>query len=338
MRRRVAVICCLLFATRASAEPSPLSGETLKAAVTGAVLEVETPLGVKVPIRYFEDGRVAGEARGLAYYLGAETDTGKWWVSSDRLCHKWSKWFDGVLQCIRISQQGSRIFWRRDDGETGTAVISTPPTPPRVVVATAPKIPEPKSLEPSTLEPNGREAREPTASYSASMAGLTIFTPRANALPVTGSVDREPALSREPVLAPITAEPVTTEPVITKRTEAKPVESASNVIRSAAPKQTASPAQRSPANPDRPAQTFRVAGVASDDVLNVRDGPSSDYRATGAILPDAVGVRIVGQCRAEWCPIAHHGVTGWVNSFYLIEDIAVRGSERQRRIGEEYRR
>ena len=127
MRRRVAVICCLLFATRAAAEPAVLSGETLKAAVTGAVLEVETPLGVKVPIRYSEDGRVTGEARGLAYYLGAETDTGKWWVSSDRLCHKWSKWFDGVLQCIRISRQGSRIFWRRDDGETGTAVISTPP-------------------------------------------------------------------------------------------------------------------------------------------------------------------------------------------------------------------
>jgi hypothetical protein len=40
------------------------------------------------------------------------------------LCHKWTKWFDGVLQCLRISQEGSRIFWRRDDGETGTAVIS----------------------------------------------------------------------------------------------------------------------------------------------------------------------------------------------------------------------
>jgi hypothetical protein len=332
MRRRVVVICCLLFATKASAEPSPLSGENLKAAVMGAVLEVETPLGVKVPIRYSEDGRVYGEARGLAYYLGAETDTGKWWVSSDRLCHKWSKWFDGVLQCIRISRQGSRIFWRRDDGETGTAVISTPPTPPRVVAATAPKIPEPKIAEP-TPEPVVRDAPEPTASYSASMTGLTIFPPRAHALPVTGSVEREPAPSTEPVLAPITAEPVTTEPVITK-----PVEPANKTIGSVAPKQMASTVQRAPAIPDRAAQTFRVAGVASDEVLNVRDGPSSDYRATGAILPDAVGVRIVGQCRAEWCPISHRGVTGWVNSFYLIEDTAVRGSERQRRPGVEYPR
>jgi hypothetical protein len=284
--------------------------------VTGAVLEVETPLGVRVPLRYFNDGRVTGEARGLAYFLGSETDTGKWWVSSDRLCHKWSKWFDGVLQCIRISRQGSRIFWRRDDGETGTAVLSTPPTPPRVVVATAPKIPEP------TPEPVKREAPETTSSFSSSMAGMTIFPPRTTSLPVTGSVDKEPASSTEPV---------NTEPVIAQRAETKPVEPANTTIRPAAPKQAA-------ANPDRPAQTFRVAGVASDDVLNVRDGPSAEYRATGAILPDAVGVRIAGRCQAEWCPIVHGGVTGWVNSFYLIEDTTVRRSERQNRPGTEYRR
>ena len=328
MRRRVAVICCLLFATKAAAEPSPLSGETLKAAVIGAVLEVETPLGVRVPLRYSEDGRVTGEARGLAYFLGSETDTGKWWVSSDRLCHKWSKWFDGVLQCIRISRQGSRIFWRRDDGETGTAVLSKPPTPPRVVAA-APKVPDP------IPEPVTREAPEPepAVSYSASMAGgLSIYPPRTNSVPVTGSVDKEPALSSEPVIAPRN-----TEPVLTNRADDKPVEPADKTLQAAAPKQ-AIVTQPLPASPERPAQTFRVAGVASDDVLNVRDGPSADYRATGAILPDAVGVRIVGRCQAEWCPIAHRGVTGWVNSFYLIEEPSMRGTERLRRPGTEYRR
>jgi hypothetical protein len=332
MRRCVAVICCLLFASRATAEPSPLSGETLKAAVTGAVLEVETPLGVRVPIRYSEDGRVTGEARGLAYYLGAETDTGKWWVSSDRLCHKWSKWFDGVLQCIRISRQGSRIFWRRDDGETGTAVISTPPTPPRVVVAAAPKIAEPAP------EPVRREVPEPTVSYSASMTSLPIF-PRTNSVPATGSVEREPAPVNEPVTEAAVVEPVTMEPAAAKPAEVRPAETPSKAIRpAAAQKQAAITAQRSPAVPDRPAQTFRVAGVAADDVLNVRDGPSADFRATGAILPDAVGVRIVGRCQAEWCPISHRGVAGWVNSFYLIEDTTLRGSERQARPATEYRR
>jgi uncharacterized protein YraI len=55
-------------------------------------------------------------------------------------------------------------------------------------------------------------------------------------------------------------------------------------------------------------------------MLNVRNGPSADYIATGAIPPDALGVRIVGECVAEWCPISHRGMRGWVNSFFLIED------------------
>jgi hypothetical protein len=124
MFRYVVASCCVLCSVCATADPSKLSGDAIKAIVAGAVLEVDTPLGMKVPLRYSEDGRVSGEARGLAYILGSQSDTGKWWVSSDRLCHKWTKWFDGVLQCLRISQDGSRIFWHRDDGETGTAVIS----------------------------------------------------------------------------------------------------------------------------------------------------------------------------------------------------------------------
>ena len=327
MRRRVAVICCLLFATRAAAEPAVLSGETLKAAVTGAVLEVETPLGVKVPIRYSEDGRVTGEARGLAYYLGAETDTGKWWVSSDRLCHKWSKWFDGVLQCIRISRQGSRIFWRRDDGETGTAVISTPPTPPRR---------RRDGSQDSRARPRSPVRREAPRAHRFvfRIHGWTANLPATcQHRPHDGLRRQRTGAEQRPGHRPLIA-----EPVVTSRAEAKPVEPANKAIRPAAQKQAAITAQRSPANPDRPAQTFRVAGVASDDVLNVRDGPSADYRATGTILPDAVGVRIVGRCQAEWCPISHRGVTGWVNSFYLIEDTTVRGSERQARPATEYRR
>src|SRR6476660_2584825 len=128
MLRHLVAMSWVLFATSAAAEPSALSGDAIRETFAGAIVEVDTPLGVKLPIQYFEDGRLSGEARGLAYILGAPTDTGKWWVSSsgDRLCHKWSKWFDGVLQCLRLSRDGSRILWRRDDGETGTAVVSTP--------------------------------------------------------------------------------------------------------------------------------------------------------------------------------------------------------------------
>ena len=135
--RYLVAVCCISFATSVAAEMSALSGDAIKAAVTGAVVEVDTPLGTKVPIRYSEDGRITGEARGLAHILGSPSDSGKWWVSGNRLCHKWTKWFDGVLQCLRISQRGSRIFWRSDDGQTGTAVISTLPTPPRLVASAA---------------------------------------------------------------------------------------------------------------------------------------------------------------------------------------------------------
>ena len=165
-RYLVAVCCVSLTTAVAAAEPSALSGDAIKAAVTGAVVEVDTPLGTKVPIRYSEDGRITGEARGLAHILGSPSDSGKWWVSRDRLCHKWAKWFDGVLQCLRISQKGSRIFWRRDDGQTGTAVISTPPTPPRLV-ATLPKSSEP---------PKKREV--PEADGPASSSTLTTSSPR----------------------------------------------------------------------------------------------------------------------------------------------------------------
>jgi Bacterial SH3 domain len=312
MRRYLVAVCCALLATNVAAEPSALSGDAIKETVAGAVLEVDTPVGVKVPIRYFEDGRIAGEARGLAYILGAPSDTGKWWVSSDRLCHKWSKWFDGVLQCMRLSQDGSRIFWRRDDGETGTAVISTPPTPPRLIAA-APKSPDVSSR---------REAAEAKGSFSASMAAMTVFPSRANHAAATSSSNAVPEMQKQPDLG--------------RRAEASPILPADKATPAGAPKETAS-VEPSRANPSRAVQSFRVRGVASDDVLNVRAGPSTDYSATATLLPDTVGVRIVGQCLEEWCPIAHRGITGWVNSIYLAEDTRIGGSDRYRRGSSDYR-
>ena len=47
--RYLIAVCCVSFATNVAAERSTLSGDAIKAAVTGAVLEIDTPLGVKVP-------------------------------------------------------------------------------------------------------------------------------------------------------------------------------------------------------------------------------------------------------------------------------------------------
>ena len=111
------------------------------------------------------------------------------------------------------------------------------------------------------------------------------------------------------------------EPAPVRRAEAKPlpVPPKDQVRAEKAPKQTAA-LEPSRASSVRPTQSFKVWGVAAYDVLNVRNGPSPDYIATGAIPPDALGVRIVGECVAEWCPISHRGMRGWVNSFFLMED------------------
>ena len=67
--------------------------------------------------------------------------------------------------------------------------------------------------------------------------------------------------------------------------------------------------------------SFKVARVDQWDVLHVRSGPSADYAAIGALPPGERGVKIVGRCLGEWCPVRHHRVDGWINSFYLVEEV-----------------
>ncbi len=70
----------------------------------------------------------------------------------------------------------------------------------------------------------------------------------------------------------------------------------------------------------RSAQTFRVARVANDDVLNIRSGPSADYSIIGTIPPNGRGVRIVGACAGQWCGVAYGGTRGWANGYFLIPE------------------
>ncbi len=74
------------------------------------------------------------------------------------------------------------------------------------------------------------------------------------------------------------------------------------------------------------APLYRVWGVADYDVLNVRRGPSQEHVSIASIPPTGRRVEIIGQCRADWCPIRYGSVTGWVNSYYLTEDVSHRDS------------
>jgi hypothetical protein len=125
LKRQFLLVGVLLLAgPTAQAEPVPLGDDTLKQALAGKTVHLDTPLGIAVPISFQANGLMSGKAGVLAYILGAETDRGRWWVSEGRLCQKWFKWLDAEPSCMRLTQDGHKLFWRRDDGMSGTATIA----------------------------------------------------------------------------------------------------------------------------------------------------------------------------------------------------------------------
>jgi len=118
------VTCFIGLMTGTQAEQGILSGEEISKLIAGASVEIDTPIGSKLPIRYAPDGQLSGQAGQLAFYLGASWDRGRWWISSDQLCHKWNHWFNSEPQCLRLKKEGRRFRWWTDDGTSGTAVIT----------------------------------------------------------------------------------------------------------------------------------------------------------------------------------------------------------------------
>ena len=319
LRHFIAAGTFVVSASAAMSAPVAITGEqSIKETVAGALLEVDTPLGTKLPVRYSPDGQMSGQASGtLSFFLGASSDTGRWWVSRDRLCHKWSRWFDRELQCLRLHQEGSRIHWRRDDGETGTATIVTRPDPserfaqaPYALGAERPQVEKPAPAVP-------RIASVAPPSHSAAPAR---------------------ALRADPPAKPAAAPPSTaaaSQPQ--KRTAATQVQKKSQQkqqLALAAPQPAARPASPPPESPPVAVTSrnvaletsFRVAGVRYDDVLNVRNGPSTEHGIVGFIQPEGRGVKLAGPCVQEWCMIVHRGLKGWVNRYYLAEETTVRAS------------
>lgn len=290
MSRSLIVVGCLLIANVALAEPVRVSGAVMRQSVPGSTIEVDTPLGV-LPIHYGDDGRLIGEARGLAFFLGASSDKGRWWIVEDRLCHQWSTWFDGEVHCLSLEQDGSRVFWRRDDGKTGTATITAHGKFP--VLAS-----EHRSALgiPLAKEAAARQSQDTNVAAADTKALAppppTRFARAAITLPAPN-----PARRAEPRAA-----------------AAEPTVPAGQ--RSAASR-TSSVA---PSTPSATADSYRVAGVASDDVLNVRAGPSPEHPVVGSIPPQGRNVKVIGMCQGAWCPIAFGSTRGWVSSLYLAHE------------------
>ena len=216
--------------------------------VAGSIIEIDTPLGSRMPVQYSENGEMFGQARDIASYLGSSTDTGQWWVEGDRLCHKWEHWFNAEPNCQRLMREGSGLRWHWPDGSKTTT--SKMPS----VAATEPR------REPDPL-PAARKVAPFDTSYRQSLG-----------LP-NGKAATEPPRA------------------------------ASSDIKSHA-------------------SAYKVINVDSTDVLNVRNGPSSDFPAISQIPPDSTGIVVTGPCRLHWCPVRHNDVSGWVKRSFLTSEDA----------------
>jgi hypothetical protein len=332
--RLIILFSCLIGVRVAAAEPVRLDGDALKATVTGSVVEIDTPLGTTVPISFNSDGLMTGEAGELASLLGSPKDRGRWWIADNKLCAKWFRWFEAQPHCTTISLDGTRIFWQKDDGETGTATLvsqgnggaAKPPSqtvtasagaqagkaqavggepiPPQKFV-TANAAPEPPS--PATVEVAPDTAPRPQTSAA---AASSMYPVKENLLPT-----RRIAQHKAPAQKPAQRPPVQAERLVPAPAAEQKVAQASSISMRAPPPQKPIPPWAQPLS-------FKVAGVQDYDVLYIRSGPSQDHNSVGMIPPTGRGIVITGRCRDDWCPIRHRNVSGWVNRYYLAQDLA----------------
>jgi N-acetylmuramoyl-L-alanine amidase len=69
-----------------------------------------------------------------------------------------------------------------------------------------------------------------------------------------------------------------------------------------------------------PVPTYKVFGVASNDVLKIRSGPDAATDIVKAIPFDGRGIRMVGSCSGQWCPVEYLNAKGWVNRRHLASE------------------
>lgn len=337
MLRLVTVIGVLGGVSTAMAEPVRMTGEDIRRAMPGALLEIDTPLRIAIPVKVGTDGLMSAEAGALGLTLGATKDRGRWWADGDKLCMKWFRWFDAKPRCMTLHRDGNRVNWAEGSGESGTATITE--AKPIVAAVEPPPIKKTKPAErPETAvlpveetqaavqEPDALAIRKPfaTAALSQMFTSPEPDKPDPQMLGMGESQDARPAPVAEPAAPPRIAQPA---PVRKKKI---PVASAAPAAVHAATKSARhAPAAPKAASASKTLVSFRVAGVGFGDTLNVRSGPSEYHSPVGTISSEGRGVQIIGTCRELWCPIRHGRLTGWVNRYYLAEDGVQRASARR---------
>lgn len=115
-----------LLSTSSASEARKLSGEELKALVTGRIVYLSAPLGGEFPLNYQPNGTVTGDGQsvGLGRFFAAR-ETGRWFIRGETLCQQFPTWYRGERLCFTVQDLGNRrIRWIRDNGETGVARIA----------------------------------------------------------------------------------------------------------------------------------------------------------------------------------------------------------------------
>ncbi len=303
MLKRAAVAAFLCAPAPLGAEPAKLSGAEISDLVAGATVQIDAPLGYKLPIRYAADGTLSGEARDLAFYLGSPTDTGRWWVKGDQLCHKWARWLDSELQCMRLKKDGRTLHWSAQDGNTGTALITVPA--PTRVAAVAPL-------------PAASPAKETEARMFAGVVNARPAPTAPQQEQQTASPDTTPA----PVAPAAKPAPATVPASRAAPNPAPPPSRMASVVPNPVPVPSTAKPPTAPARASTPPQQPQhvVANVPENDVLNMRSGPSTDYEVVAELRPGSRGVTITGSCQSGWCPVRHQDASGWVNGSFLAGD------------------
>jgi hypothetical protein len=304
-----------LSTVSAAAEPVRLAGEAIQATVSGAIVELDTPLGTKIPVQFSRNGLMAGQAGSLAGFLGAARDRGRWWVDGDLLCMKWFRWFEAETHCMSLRQDGSQIYWQEQSGRSGTARIAgkieEKPVAPTYITASA-------SVDLPTAAPAPQQAAAPSATKPAQAETREVQpTERLRAPPPAS----DPTPSPAPTVVKQAASTVEAQRASAQVNQLQMKARADDVSNAAPPPPARPVTRRLASSSDVRVPTFSVTRVAQDDVLNVRAGPSQYHQRVGALPPNGSGISIIGPCRGLWCPIRYGRLKGWVNSYYLAAEI-----------------
>ena len=301
-----AFIVIVVSAAAAFAETRPIRGETIKFLISGGTVELDTPIGAKLPLKFDPDGTVTGTSIVLAFYLGSTTDRGRWWISGNKLCTKFSRWFDHKSSCLVIRPDGFRFAWTKDDGDTGTASIISKT---KRLYGSASALTG--GVSAATMVRNADERAAAAVKAKAVQVAALSAPPKPKPLaPVHAPAAYQPQPEATPRLALAVMEQ-------TREDDPSAWLPMSAVREAINPTPVTVAAEFLPWQEAASPPTYRVAGVTSSDALNVRRGPQPDADVVGSIPAKAHGVVVSGSCQDTWCPVTYQQQSGWVSHQFL---------------------